>query len=158
MKTKIVFLDLDNTLITTKTGRTFPINHNDWKPIPKTLKFIKNKKSQGYKIILVTNQGGISKGFLTLENFNTKLKDIQDVIGFKFDKIFIALSMDSDYRKPKTYKLLEDLKKLDWIPDLTKSIMIGDAGGEPSDFSDSDKVFAENLGITFIHVDEIPLN
>lgn len=154
-KQQICFLDLDSTLVTTKSGKTFPENMNDWKLLPTTVNFIKNRKKEGFKLVLVTNQGGISRGHFTKKDFLKKLIAIQNEMDLFFDKIFIATSMNSEYRKPKSAALTSDLENLGWSIDLKKSLMIGDAGDKRDDFSDSDYKFAESLGIKFIHVRDL---
>jgi DNA 3'-phosphatase len=153
--TKICFLDLDGTLITTKTGHTFPRNTTDWKLLPTTVNFIKIKKKEGFKLILVTNQGGISRGFFSEKNFIKKLDAIQTEMDLFFDKIFIAPSMNSEYRKPKSASVKSDVEGLGWSIDPNESFMIGDAGDKKNDFSDTDNGFAKSLGIKFLHVRDI---
>lgn len=154
-KNKIIFIDLDGTLIKTRSGFTFPTNYLDWELKINTVKLIKDYKSKGYLIILVTNQGGISKGLVNYDSFVKKVNSIQDHMDLYFDNIFIAKSMNSDYRKPKSLKLVEDLKASGIFIDESNSIMIGDAGGRPKDFSDSDYNFAKSLNIKFIHVEDV---
>lgn len=157
MKQKILFTDLDFTLIKPKGNRRFPKDHTDWVPLEDSIKFIKEYMSKGYKLILVTNQGGIGKGYIKEEDITKKLNLIQGSLGITFYKIFMATTMNSDYRKPKVNKMLQDLKKDNIEIDTENSFMLGDAGGRKRDHSNADKRFAENLGIDFIHVDDIDL-
>jgi bifunctional polynucleotide phosphatase/kinase len=152
-KYDICFLDLDGTLIKTRSGKKFPSSYEDWTFIKTTSKFILEKKSQGFKIILVTNQAGISSGYVNREKFMGKLESIQEDLNLSFDKIFIADSMKSIYRKPKSRALEKSLLSEGIRINKDTSFMIGDAGGLDGDFSDSDKKFAESLKIDFIHVD-----
>jgi bifunctional polynucleotide phosphatase/kinase len=155
MKSKICFLDLDGTLIKTASGKQFPKDTNDWEFIKETAKFIKLKKLKGFKIILVTNQAGISRGYVDHDEFKKKLIAIQEDLNLYFDKTFVATSLNSRYRKPKSKQLELDLKKEGIVIDKDNSMMIGDAGGGKRDFSDSDLEFAKSLNIDFIHSDEI---
>lgn len=157
MKTKILFTDLDGTLITPKGNRKFPKDEDDWAPIPESIKFLKEYQSNGYKLILVTNQAGISKGYLKEQDITNKIIKMEKSLGISFHLKFIATSMNSDYRKPKVSKLKEDLHNSGIIVDEKKSLMLGDAGGRKMDHSSDDKKFAENLGIPFIHVDDLGL-
>jgi bifunctional polynucleotide phosphatase/kinase len=154
-KTKVIFTDLDSTIITTKSGATFPKGIRDWKLIPSTAKLLKEYSNSGYKIVLVTNQAGISRGYVTKSSFAKKVLDVQVKLGLFFDKIFIAASLNSKYRKPKSKDLKKDLEEMSWDIDWENSLMIGDAGGRVKDFSNTDLLFAKSLGIKFVHVDDI---
>lgn len=156
-KSKIVFTDLDGTLVTTKTGNKFPKSIYDWELIPDMVTLLKDYKLKGYKIILVTNQGGIEKGFIKSKDFYKKLDLIQTSMNLQFDEIFVAESLKSDLRKPKCDKLEEDLKYKNIHIDKEKSFMVGDAGGRKLDFSDSDLKFSNNLGVDFVHADDVSL-
>ena len=53
---------MDGTLITTSSGRVFPTDNNDWKIIfPEVPGKLKALIADGYKIVLFTNQAGVSK-------------------------------------------------------------------------------------------------
>ena len=54
---------MDWTLIRTKSGKRFPTNESDWtwwndKVVPK----LKKLAADGFRIVVFTNQGGISVG------------------------------------------------------------------------------------------------
>lgn len=59
---QIAGYDMDSTLITTKSGKVFAQNYDDWmilySEIPGKLKQL---YKDGYKIVIFTNQAGISK-------------------------------------------------------------------------------------------------
>lgn len=154
MLTKIVFVDLDGTLIQTKSGKTFPINYQDWKLIPKTVRAVENLIEHGFTPMLVTNQSGISRHILTWSGFMKKVDAIEAEMPWKFSEKFVATSFQDLFRKPKT-GALENFLRNKGIGIHPDSIMIGDAGGREGEFSDSDKGFADNLGIKFIHVDDL---
>lgn len=59
--TKIIFADLDSTLIETKSGKTFPTSILDFKPIWKVWKYLKDNLEDGDYFFIVSNQGGIEK-------------------------------------------------------------------------------------------------
>jgi D-glycero-D-manno-heptose 1,7-bisphosphate phosphatase len=64
--TKILFLDLDGTVRKTKSGATFINDPYDQELIPGVEEAI--ARYHDYKIIGVTNQGGVKAGFKSLEN------------------------------------------------------------------------------------------
>lgn len=147
----IIFVDLDSTLIQTRSGERFPQYLNDWVLIDPVVNYINKLLSKkDYLVIIVSNQGGISTGRISETNFDKKLSSVIKHLPFEVDQCFIAKAMNSVYRKPKVDSLLSDLAS-QGIKPSSRSIMIGDAGGRPTDFSDSDKKFADNLGIKFVH-------
>jgi D-glycero-D-manno-heptose 1,7-bisphosphate phosphatase len=54
----ILFVDIDGTLTTTKSGYSFKKSPDDIKPLPGSQKAITNFANRGYKIFGVSNQGG----------------------------------------------------------------------------------------------------
>ena len=53
---KIASYDLDGTLIKTKSGKIFPIDLNDWKLIGTATEHLKAKATDGYTVVVITNQ------------------------------------------------------------------------------------------------------
>ena len=157
---KVLFIDLDGTLIKTISGKTFPEDITDFRiQLPVLDKIIEKIPNLIY-FFIVTNQGGIGK-FTTEYDFQTKLFSIERFCDMYFrDRIKIYCS-DSDYcasldkdcyeRKPNP-GMLEALANDYGVKSKEECIMIGDASGKPGDFSDSDKKCAENFGIDYIDV------
>lgn len=157
---KVLFIDLDSTLIKTISGKTFPEDITDFRiQLPVLNKIIEKIPNLTY-FFIVTNQGGIGK-FTTEDDFQTKLFSIEHFCDMYLqDRIKIYCS-DSDYcasldkdcpeRKPNT-GMLEGLINAYHIESKEECIMIGDASGKPGDFSDSDKKCAENFGIDYIDI------
>ena len=73
---------MDGTLITTQSGKVFPTDENDWKlllsEVPGKLKDL---AKNDFKIIIFTNQAGISKGKVNPDKFMTKLERIAKKLG-----------------------------------------------------------------------------
>ena len=157
---KILFCDLDGTLIETISGATFPKGIWDMKLRFDVLDAIK-KQNPEY-VLIVSNQGGIESGFVDAQKFQTKLSYIIKAIDEYCDCECYAMYCDTNnesdpYRKPNT-KMLETLLE-DYVEDdvdyiKQKSLMIGDASGKEGQFSDSDKKTAENFGIDYMDVDD----
>jgi len=143
---KIAGFDIDGTLITTKSGKIHSIDNNDWRllysNIPDKLSEL---HEQGYRIVLITNQLGVTKGKQDLGELQYKLSMLATLIDVPL-VIHIAIA-DDKFRKPLiaawpcTYNPKE-------------SFYCGDAAGRLLDFSDTDLKFAKNVGVRFIPTDE----
>ena len=157
---KVVFCDLDGTLIDTISGETFPKGIWDMKIKFEVLDAI--KKLNPEYILIVSNQGGIESGFVDDDNFRAKSGYVAGAIREYCDcKCYAMYCLTNDksnpYRKPNT-KMLEDLLERyvgdDFNHIKPKSLMIGDASGKEGQFSDSDKKTAENFGIDYMDVND----
>lgn len=153
-RTKALFVDMDGTLITTISGRTFPVGLSDWKFIPETVKAIKEYHDNNYKIIIVTNQEGIEKGFVKERDIVNKLNTICIKLEKKLkirttDLGYIYCSkMESFNRKPNPGMAYEIA--VEYELNLGDCVMLGDM--------ESDKNFASNAGIKYIDIQDILLN
>lgn len=103
---KILFADLDGTLITTASGKTFPEGIWDMKLRFDTLEAI--KKLAPKRVFIVSNQGGIEKGYSTDYLFTTKIHYICrcieeycgiDMVDYEYCK---SNSKSDPRRKPNT--------------------------------------------------------
>lgn len=156
--TKVASFDLDNTIITTKSGKKFPIDKNDWKFFNQYVKeVLYDYYNQCYKIVIFTNQLGIKKGKIKKEDFLDKIANIQKELNIEFD-ILISIA-DDYYRKPMTGMwdfFLEHYQKEQKGQTINykKSFYCGDAAGRKGDFDMTDIQFAHNIGLPF----EIPEN
>lgn len=160
-KYKVLFCDLDGTLIDTVSGKTFPKGIWDMKFKFDVLDTIK-KLSPEY-VFIVSNQGGIEKGFVNKAYFEQKLEyigcSIREYIGN--DSVYSSYCETNDtnneYRKPNVGML--DYLTITFVGDdleyiKSNTLMIGDASGLEGQFSDSDKKTAENFGCDYMDVNE----
>ena len=159
-KYEVIFADLDGTLIETISGGTFPKGIWDMKIRFEVLDAI--KKLNPEYILIVSNQGGIERGFVDRGHFTTKLnyicKSIEEYCNCSCYGTYCVSNNKSDpFRKPNK-GMLDYLTELyvgdDFDSIKPKSLMIGDASGKEGQFSDSDKKTAENFGIDYIDVDD----
>jgi bifunctional polynucleotide phosphatase/kinase len=130
---KMAAFDYDWTMVNPKNGKTFPSSIDDWQWLyPNVPNKIKEYYEHGYMIVIFTNQ---SKQW--------KCEQIQLVSKILDIPIFIVIATDKcDYKpNPILFNSLENTINKE------ESFFICDALGRKSDFSDSDKVFAENIGI-----------
>lgn len=152
---------MDDTLIETKSKSKFPNGRKDWvwlhKEIPKKLKKIND---QGFKIVIFTNQAGVTKGKTHITDIKGKLEDMMSDCQVQF-QVFIATDTDQ-YRKPNTtmWELL--VNEFNQDIEINESFYVGDAAGryagwkqgKKKDFSCSDRKFAWNCGIPFFTPEE----
>lgn len=179
MNKKIIFIDLDGTLIDTHSGETFPkgvwdmnIKWDAWKALKS---FVKENDTEF--VCIITNQGGIESGHVNKFNWLDKFRYIksalQEYLNNGKTKEVLDVDVCGEYcasndkensdRKPNTGMLSHFLAVNTGWYDLTgvpksEMIMIGDASGKPNDFSDTDKKTAENFGIEYMDIDDIIMN
>ena len=158
----VAFIDADSTLRVSKRGKPAPNSPEDVMIIPGTGKQLKQLIAKKYLLVIISNQGGVESGFLSLSQANLALAETVQAY-WKNSNIFFCyydFAEKRDHnRKPQTNmatrfenKLNEHGYKIDW----NNSFMIGDAGwkkdkdlrpnGLPGkDHSNSDRLFAENI-------------
>ena len=170
---KIIFIDLDGTLIDTHSGETFPKGVWDMKIKFDVWDALKNfvKKNNAEFVCIVTNQGGIESGYVNRIYWLHKFHYIQSALQEYFNhdndvnvqvygEYCISNDKDDIDRKPNTGMLTHFILVLNSWHDLrnipkSEIIMIGDASGKLNDFSDSDKKTAKNFEIDYLDVNEM---
>jgi D-glycero-D-manno-heptose 1,7-bisphosphate phosphatase len=126
---KAVFLDRDgviNKVIYRDGVVSSPRIASEWKYEADIEPFIKELKSRGYYIFVVTNQPDISRGYLDIHLHNFFLDDMAK--NFNIDEICVCPHDDIDNcscRKPKAGMLMDLASK--WNIDLEKSYVVGDS-------------------------------
>ena len=156
----VLFFDLDGTIINTISGKTFPAGVWDMEIDLRVLSTLDKLKPE--YIFIVSNQGGIEKGFVNRKSFAAKFEYVkQAIFDYLGDTNIIVDGMyctnddkDNEYRKPNTAMLETLLRKYSILNTKETMLMIGDASGKPGDFSDSDKKTAENFGIDYLDVED----
>lgn len=125
---KAIFLDRDGTININRPGCVREISQ--FKFAPGSISALKKLSKTDYKIIVITNQSGIGRGYFT-EN---GLKEIHDFMieelnkeGIKIDKIYYCPHLPEENcscRKPKIGMLLK--ANQDFNLNLSKSWFVGD--------------------------------
>jgi bifunctional polynucleotide phosphatase/kinase len=153
---KIAAFDMDGTLIRTKSGLVFAKSRADWEWLyPEVPKKLANLHQNGYRIIIFTNQNGISKGHAKADEIKGKIMDIIEALKIPII-VFIATDKDK-YRKPRTSLWEYMIQSCNSGMNPSEAIFVGDAAGRgpdgklrpKKDFSSSDRGFAVNIGIDF---------
>lgn len=157
---KVIFADLDGTLIDTISGETFPKGIWDMRIRFEVLNKIKEIKPK--YLMIVSNQGGIESGFISQSNFSIKLDyiclSISEYCNCQCHTMYCATNDKSDPCRKPNVGMLNYLTELHVGDDFDyikqKSLMIGDASGKEGQFSDTDKKTAKNFGIDYLDVDD----
>ena len=157
---RIAAFDMDSTLIAPKSGRRFPLHRGDWRWLhPEVPLKLKQLYRDGWKLVIFTNQRGISTGQTTAAAITGKISDIIEHLDCPV-QAFVATA-DDLFRKPATNmwaKFIHDHNA--HVPvDLHASVYVGDAAGRQKgwdgnaatkkDHSAADRKFAMNVGIRF---------
>lgn len=117
-KIKAVFIDRDGTI---NEERQYVSKIEDFKLIPGSLEALKLLTENGIKIYIITNQGGIAKGFFTIDQFHHLTEHMINHFeseGIKIEKVLYCphhpdgivpeYAIECSCRKPSA-RLLEDV-------------------------------------------------
>ena len=124
---RAVFLDRDGTIIEEKEYLSDP---DQVVIFPGAARALKRLQDAGFKLLIVTNQSGIGRGYYTLEDMrrvNTRLVAELERYGVRFEKIYFAPEapeQPSRGRKPSPQFLFD--ARDEFGIDLSQSYMIGD--------------------------------
>lgn len=147
-KSWTLFLDRDG-VINHETKGDYVLNWNGFIFHDGVLEAVRFFTETFGRIILVTNQRGVGKGLMTLDdlgNIHTNMLETFNNASARIDKIYYCTDMDNDSinRKPNpgmAHQAKADFEEIDF----TKSIMVGN---KPSDMW-----FGRNAGMHTIYVD-----
>lgn len=124
MQTPALFLDRDGVI---NIDKTYVHRYEDIEWMPGIIDIIKWANQKKWKVIVLTNQSGIERGYYTRENVlklhNEMSKFLQEN-GAHIDDWYFAESLTDTRRKPSPEMMIEAQKK--YNIDLSQSIMIGD--------------------------------
>ncbi|MDA2921831.1 histidinol-phosphate transaminase [Patescibacteria group bacterium AH-259-L07] len=145
-KQKYAFLDRDGTLIY-EPQDTYQIDSlKKLKILNGVIAGLQELKKRGYALIMISNQDGLGTSSFPQKSFEAPQEKMLRIFrsqGITFDQIFICPHVPNDgcnCRKPKTGLVDKFLRNVNRYKKL--SFVCGDR--------DSDRQFAENIGITFI--------
>jgi D-glycero-D-manno-heptose 1,7-bisphosphate phosphatase len=108
-------------------------------------------RQAGHILAIASNQGGVARGFISLDEADALMKHAADLIGAKWWKFCPhhpggkgSLGRECDCRKPKPGMLQSIMRHLGFWP--VSTIMIGDM--------ESDRDAAAAAGVRFVWADE----
>lgn len=146
---KIAFLDRDGALIF-EPQDTFQIDSIEKLQIlPGVLEGLQALQKGGFELVMVSNQDGLGTESFPKKDFEApqnKMLTIFEANGIKFSRVFVCphfKEANCACRKPKTGLVDEFMREIE--VDMAASFMYGDR--------ETDRQFAENLGIRFIKAD-----
>jgi D-glycero-D-manno-heptose 1,7-bisphosphate phosphatase len=136
-KIKIAFLDRDGVLNSSEKNRGYIGFIKDFRWISGAKKTIKFLKKKNFKVVIVSNQSGIARGYFSIKDvykLHRYFKKELAKYGTKVDRIYFCpyhkdgivkkYKKNSSLRKPRIGMFLKASKV--WNIDKKKSFMIGD--------------------------------
>lgn len=134
---KVAFLDRDGVLNSKEYNKGYIgfVNYFKWIPGAKnTIKFLKKRD---YKVVVVSNQSGVARGYFKMKDvkiLHSYMQDQLNVVGTKIDKFyFCPYHKDGVVKKFKKKSILRKpnigmfkLAQKKWKIDKKNSFMIGD--------------------------------
>ena len=145
-----VLLDRDGVLNRKMARAEYVCDWSQWEWLPGALDAVARLHTNGYRVIVATNQPGIARGHLTptaLEAIHNQMRaDVRDAGGNVAAVYHCPHGWDEqcDCRKPAPGLLFQAQK--DFALDLSRNTFIGD--------DDRDREAAQAAGCNFIHVSE----
>ena len=122
-----VFLDRDGTIVVDKH---YPSDPDELELLPNALEGIRELRDLGAKLVVVTNQSGVGRGYFpaeALEPMHERLRELLAEGGVALDGIYVcphAPDDGCDCRKPKTALFEQAADELGLA--LTESYVLGD--------------------------------
>jgi D-glycero-D-manno-heptose 1,7-bisphosphate phosphatase len=153
-KNKALFLDIDGTIrITEHLPNKYPTHPDEVQLLHSATKMrekLESYRKQGYKLIGVSNQSGINKGTVTVNQVEEIFERTRSLLGYNADEFPIlycphqSSPISCFCRKPQSGMAMEAIMKLQLNPE--KCIMVGDMK--------TDEEFANRLRIKYFDVKE----
>ncbi|MGI5841188.1 MAG: D-glycero-alpha-D-manno-heptose-1,7-bisphosphate 7-phosphatase [Patescibacteria group bacterium] len=129
---RAVFVDKDDTVNFDKPFYNY--NPDLIKIIPGASEGLSMLREKGYKVVLVTNQSGVARGYFEEKDLAPLFEKLQYLLNFRFDGIYYCphyiggsvndFAVACECRKPEIGLLLKAAKELSF--DLNSSWMVGD--------------------------------
>ena len=132
---RVIFLDRDGVINEYPGDRNYVTGWEGFRFLPKAKAALKKLNKDDYKVFVISNQAGVSKGIYSQQELdkitNNMLREIK-IAGGRIDKVFYCIHKDEDNcncRKPKTGLIQEALQCLSEGTNLKSSpecFFIGD--------------------------------
>ena len=105
---KVIFLDRDGVINRDPGFGGYVTSWKCFEFLPGSLKALKKLNQAGYRVIVISNQAGVSKGLYTREDLDELTQNMRkevEAAGGRLEAVHYCLHQDSDHcdcRKPKT--------------------------------------------------------
>ena len=136
-KSKALFLDRDGVI---NVDKNYTYKTEDFEFVDGIVDVCKKAQNDGYKIIVISNQSGVERGYFTIEQmntFNNYIKEQFESNGIEITDIYCCPLLNSNDRKPNSGMFEKARAK--YNIDMSQSFSIGD--------SQRDIIAAENTGV-----------
>lgn len=131
---KAVFLDRDGTI---NVEKNYLFKIQDFEFLDGAIDALKIIQDKGYRLIIITNQSGIARGYYSMDDFDTLTNWMKEYLlnrGVNIDAVYFCphcpdglvkpYNSECNCRKPKLGLFLQAVK--DFNLDLSQCIAIGD--------------------------------
>lgn len=139
---RALILDYDGTLRETLSGDKYPKNSSDIKILPGRTEILKQYQEQGYRLLGVSNQSGVSKGVLSHGEVKACFEKTNQLLGLDIEYVYCPHNpapITCYCRKPQNGFGALFIEKYKLLP--KDSIFVGDRS--------TDRAFAERSGFKY---------
>lgn len=143
----IIFIVLDGTLITTRSGNKFPLHSEDWKFKLNWYDVLANYNYD--KICIIGNQFSLGKGYASETLFNKKIENICKILEKDLALANNSILTSFCFKEEETFRALPDIGMLyevalDYEIPITNCLLIGN--------NEDVKVTANKTGADFVDI------
>lgn len=141
---RALILDYDGTLRETLSGEEYPRNSSDIRILPGRIEKLREYQNQGYRLLGVSNQSGVSKGALSHGEAKACFDKTNQLLGLDIEYVYCPHNpapITCYCRKPMTGWAAYFIEKYKLNP--SECLFIGDRT--------TDKTFAERAGLKYLH-------
>ena len=149
---KVAFLDRDGVINQKPPAHQYVTRWEEFQFRPEAIPMLKQLLSQGYRLVVITNQQGVGKKLMSrqdLDEIHAQMCSALSKHGVNIDGIFACTHLESERcacRKPQPGLFYRAMNELDYTVDKQASLFIGD--------SPSDREAASAFGVRWLDVDE----
>lgn len=130
----LILLDLDGTIITSYMDNP-DRDYHTWEPLPRRGYRVRQLRAAGHIVGIVTNQGGMAFGKITMRDWEDKLTDVCYRLQIDWESVYVCFSdvrgsapyndpNDAARRKPGGAMIREAMDRYAYQPNET--MFIGD--------------------------------